>query len=128
MDGTGNPVDQTVTFSFPILPDPAETPLPFGKNALSGAEVTLNFPPTQSGKIGRESGPDESLFGHLRSQGPRMAEKMNGGKGTQTLSTDVQELSFRQLGAMQTFTVFVISHVELETLRTRFSEIKQTNH
>jgi len=57
-----------------------------------------------------------------------MAEKMNNGKGTQTLSTNLQELSFGQMGAMQTFTVFVISHVDLETLSTRFSEIKQTNH
>jgi len=87
MDGTGNPVDQAVAFSLPILPDPAEPSSAFGKNALSGTEITLNFPPTQDGKIGRESGPDEPLFGHLRSQGPREDEKMTGGKGTQTLST-----------------------------------------
>jgi len=128
MDGTGNPVDQTVAFSFPILPNPAETPLPFGKNASSGTEVTLNLSSTQASKIGGKLGPDESFFGHLCSQGPRMAEKMNNGKGTQTLSTNLQELSFGQMGAMQTFTVFVISHVDLETLSTRFSEIKQTNH
>jgi len=128
MDGTGNPVDQTVAFSFPILPNPAETPLPFEKNASSGTEVTLNLSSTQASKIEGKLGLDESLFGHLRSQGPRMAEKMTGGKGTQTLSTNLQELSFRQMGAMQTFTVSIISHVELETLRKRFSEIKQTNH
>lgn len=127
MDGTGNPVDQTVAFSLPILPNPAEPPLPFGKNASSGAEVTLNLSSTQASKIGGKFGLDEPLFGHLCAQGPRKAEKMNGGKGTQTLSTNLQELSFRQMGAMQTFTVSIISHVELETLRTRFSEIKQTN-
>jgi hypothetical protein len=55
-------VDQAVIFSVPVLPHPAESPLPGSHEAFPRTELALYSLVAQGEKIGRELGSEEAFL------------------------------------------------------------------
>jgi hypothetical protein len=75
MNGAWVPIDKAVVFSIPVLSHFASASFPFWDTASLGAQLTLNFTPAESSKIGRELRPDQAFLTYLGLRGLRVKKK-----------------------------------------------------
>ena len=107
-------IDQTITLSVPILPNPAKTPFMIRNTTPPGTEIALDFSSIKGSEIGREFCFDEAFRGHLCPQGIWKTEQMSGAKGTETFSANLQKITFIQV---ELIGAFAFSFTNLDQIR-----------
>ena len=103
MNGTGISINQTVIFSIPVFPHPANPSLSLGNAAAVRAQFTLDFSSLQWSEIGRKFCLDKPLLSHLCAGGLRQAKEIGDGEHAETCPAQPQKLSFCKSGIAYRF-------------------------